>query len=212
MQYVNAFVLAILAAIATAGFGFFKGDIAVHVANLVTQGSLGGHWRLETREYERKKPSGSDPQLVTVILDAELQQLGFRVLGKLATSSNGHTNYAQWDASGYQNGKFLALSYVSATGGSGLGAFTLYEGAEGLAFSGYWSGAECEAQYGADNRPLPDKSLLMMCPAIMFRSDRPDLETKYSGVLASQCQEILVDKECKPKPIAEPTTDSTMTP
>jgi len=183
----KSLMAAILGAIAVAAFGFFKDDITVRLATAVTQGTIGGEWEVEFKEYNSDKPN---PRLVPFYETAELSQLGFRVIAKFNTS---RPPQQQWDASGYFNPPHFGLAYISAERGrAGLGTYTLRQVGEGaLAFLGYWTGVECKGT----------RQVLLTCPCLFVRKDHRGLRDKYAYHLEQPCQEI---DPSTPEPCSRP--------
>jgi hypothetical protein len=170
-----ALVVAIVGAVATAAFAFFKEDVAVRAASLVMQGALDGEWFAESLSYD-SDPTNS--KLTRYRNAMTLQQLAFRIIGQSKADDR------SWNVSGYYNPPFLALANVSASGTSGLGSYTGRAVAEGpLAFLGVQIVVECKG-----TSPVP---VLLKCPALLVRKEQRQLVSKYQSHLdPSSCEEI----------------------
>lgn len=169
--------VAIVAAIATAAFAFYKEDVAVRVASLVVSGPVTGEWLMASWATADPPATGYERSCESVAL----RQFQFRVIG------DSHGVARRWTFSGYYNPPYLALSNVSASGTSGLGGFTGRRAAEGeFAFIGEHTAVNCK---GNDIQPV-----LVRCPAILVRADHQELIVKYGATMrGGDCQEIAAD-------------------
>jgi hypothetical protein len=170
-------VIAILAAIATAVFAFYKEDVAVRVASLFVSGPVNGEWLLASWATADPPATGYERTCEQV----SLKQFQFRVIG----DSRGTTR--SWTLSGYYNAPHLSLSSVSSIGTTGLGGFTGRRVAEGaFAFVGEQTAVNCK---GDNIQPV-----LLRCPAILVRADHQELIRKYGANLRdADCREIATD-------------------
>ena len=166
--------IAVLSAVATAVFAFFKEDVAVHVASIAVKGALDGEWSIESFAYD----DATDPKLTRSSESLTLRQLSFRVIGESRTTDK------TWTVSGYYNQPFLALSNVSASGTSGLGSYTGRAAPQGnLAFLGVQIAVNCK---GTSTVPV-----LLKCPALLVRKEEKQLISTYQSQLdPNKCEEI----------------------
>ena len=174
---------AILGAALVSAFAFFKDDITVRVASLVTQGDIGGDWNIETWSYsEGENEESAEP--VPLSETANLKQLGYRVIGTIKSLRRPR----HWDAEGYYNSPNFGLAYVTTvTGGVAVGTYTMQRVPGGAyAFLGFWTGVDCKG-IGPERHQV-----LLKCPVVFLRQDQDysQLKRTYQYHLDRQCEEV----------------------